>query len=126
MTTQENEISKRVPKIEDTFVGALIRDHREDWGISQEGLATEMRKAGFKWAQATVWSVESGTRPLRIPEAQAVASILLFDPAEFFGHIPAQVQTSDAERVLETMTDALLAYWESQPGGSVRRTAKVK
>lgn len=35
-----------------------------------------MRDMGWKWSQATVWSVESGKRPLRLAEAQDVASIL--------------------------------------------------
>ncbi len=35
-----------------------------------------MRDRGFKWSQATVWSVEKGERPLRLTEAQALGGVL--------------------------------------------------
>lgn len=47
--------------------------------MSQQALADKMREAGFDWAQATVWSVEKGKRPLRLAEAEAVAKIFGFD-----------------------------------------------
>ncbi|UIN30913.1 hypothetical protein [Microbacterium binotii] len=42
---------------------------------SQKELADWMRQRGFKWSQATVWSVEKGERPLRLSEAEAVSDI---------------------------------------------------
>lgn len=44
--------------------------------LSQKDLAVAMRKAGYKWSQATVWSVEQGERPLRLTEAEELARIL--------------------------------------------------
>jgi transcriptional regulator with XRE-family HTH domain len=44
--------------------------------LSQKDLASKMRERGFKWSQATVWSIEKGERPLRLSEAQEVADIL--------------------------------------------------
>lgn len=44
---------------------------------SQKELADRMRERGFKWSQATVWSIEHGERPLRLSEAQEVADILM-------------------------------------------------
>ncbi|ROP65657.1 hypothetical protein EDF55_0095 [Curtobacterium sp. ZW137] len=35
-----------------------------------------MRARGFRWSQATVWSIEKGERPLRLSEAQAAAEVL--------------------------------------------------
>ncbi len=43
---------------------------------SQKDVADAMRDRGFKWSQATVWSVEKGERPLRLTEAQALGSVL--------------------------------------------------
>lgn len=43
---------------------------------SQQWLADNMRQRGWKWAQATVWNVEKGERPLRLAEAEDVADIL--------------------------------------------------
>ncbi|WP_292763784.1 helix-turn-helix domain-containing protein [Microbacterium sp. UBA3486] len=44
--------------------------------MSQKDLADAMRKLGFRWSQATVWSIEKGERPLRLSEAESVADIL--------------------------------------------------
>ncbi|SEF60179.1 hypothetical protein SAMN04488592_0621 [Microbacterium azadirachtae] len=35
-----------------------------------------MREHGFKWSQATVWSIEKGERPLRLSEAIQVTDLL--------------------------------------------------
>jgi hypothetical protein len=43
--------------------------------MSQKELAESMRSLGFRWSQATVWSIEKGERPLRLIEADAVAFI---------------------------------------------------
>lgn len=58
---------------------------------SQQDLANEMRRRGFKWSQATVWSVEKGERPLRLAEADALA--------DFFGvPLDALARTGRGER----------------------------
>ena len=44
--------------------------------ISQKDLADKMRDFGWKWSQATVWSIEKGERPLRLTEAIDLAGIL--------------------------------------------------
>lgn len=44
--------------------------------MSQKALADAMRSRGHKWSQSTVWSVEAGTRPLRLTEAQDLALLL--------------------------------------------------
>lgn len=67
-------------------IGLVLKGHREELLLSQQELADKMRAAGFKWSQATVWSVESGERPLRISEAIAVAQCCGFDPVLFFGN----------------------------------------
>ena len=43
---------------------------------SQQSVADAMRERGWKWSQATVWSVEKGERPLRLAEAEALAQVL--------------------------------------------------
>lgn len=44
--------------------------------MSQAELAERMRERGYKWSQATVWSVEKGERPLRLTEAEDIAAVL--------------------------------------------------
>lgn len=56
-------------RMSDVEVGSLLKEHREKCLLmSQQDLASEMRSRGFKWAQATVWSIETGERPLRFTE----------------------------------------------------------
>lgn len=43
--------------------------------MSQKDLAAEMKRRGFKWSQATVWSVEKGERPLRFTEVEALTDV---------------------------------------------------
>lgn len=59
---------------DDALIGRNVARLRGD--RAQQWLADEMRKRGWRWSQATVWSVEQGTRPLRLAEAQALASIM--------------------------------------------------
>lgn len=44
--------------------------------MPQQELADEMRRRGFKWSQATVWSTEKGERPVRLSEVVALSEIL--------------------------------------------------
>lgn len=43
---------------------------------TQQAVADEMRRRGWRWSQATVWSVEKGERPLRLAEADDLATVL--------------------------------------------------
>lgn len=62
----------------DAQVGQNLARHR---GIrSQQSLAVQMRDRGWKWSQATVWSVEKGERPLKFLEAVDLAEILEIHP----------------------------------------------
>jgi hypothetical protein len=44
--------------------------------MSQQALADAMKRKGWKWSQATVWSIEKGERPLRLIEAVDLVEIL--------------------------------------------------
>lgn len=46
---------------------------------TQQDVADAMRSLGYKWSQATVWSVEKGERPMRLTEAIDIAHILGVD-----------------------------------------------
>lgn len=58
----------------DEQIGKNLAALRGD--MSQKDLAELMRARGWKWSQATVWSIEKGDRPIRLAEAQEVATIL--------------------------------------------------
>jgi len=58
----------------DERIGSNIVRFRAD--RSQQSLADAMRDREWKWSQATVWSVETGERPLRLSEAIDLAEVL--------------------------------------------------
>lgn len=60
--------------VEDTEIGRNLARLRGE--MSQKDVADQMRRRGFKWSQATVWSVERGERPLRLAEADALSEFL--------------------------------------------------
>lgn len=62
MSDEDSEIGKNL---------ARIRGQK-----TQQEVADAMRKLGWKWSQATVWSIEKGERPLRLAEARDVTTLL--------------------------------------------------
>lgn len=58
----------------DEQIGKNLARLRGD--MTQKDLAAAMRARGFKWSQATVWSIEKGERPLRYSEAVQVTDLL--------------------------------------------------
>lgn len=63
--------SNDVDSTVDQQIGATVRELRAE--RSQKALAEAMRERGHSWSQATVWSVEQGSRPLRLAEARDLA-----------------------------------------------------
>lgn len=60
----------------DARIGKRLQELRGE--MSQAALGAAMAERGHKWSQATVWSVETGKRPMRLAEADDVASICGF------------------------------------------------
>lgn len=60
--------------VSDSEIGRSVAALRGD--RSQKSIADEMRSRGWRWSQATVWSVEQGTRPLRFAEAVDLEEVL--------------------------------------------------
>lgn len=58
----------------DIQIGQLIAELRGE--RTQQSVAAAMRRLGWKWSQATVWSVEKGDRPLKLREAAVLAAVL--------------------------------------------------
>lgn len=56
-------------------VARMVRRLREQRRLSQAELARRMKAQGLSWHQVTVGRTESGTRPLRLDEAIALAAI---------------------------------------------------
>jgi transcriptional regulator with XRE-family HTH domain len=84
--------------------------------MSQRDLAEAMRQFGYRWSQATVWSVEKGERPLRLTEAEDIATIFgksVFDllseswQTEFTRQL--RLTANLAEKVEEAVADLVWA-----------------
>ncbi len=58
----------------DRLIGNAVTKFRGE--RSQADIAAQMRQRGWRWSQATVWSVEKGERPLRLAEADDLARVL--------------------------------------------------
>lgn len=85
----------------DQHVGGNISKFRG--AMSQQDLAEAMRKDGFKWSQATVWSIEKGERPLRLSEAIALTRILKRGLAHF---LTVNRQEADLKEAVWTTRNA--------------------
>lgn len=88
----------------DAKVGAAVVLLRGS--LSQQRLADRMRERGWKWSQATVWTVESGVRPLRLAEAADLAEILDSPIGDI---LEADLELAAAEREVEKARVALIA-----------------
>ena len=63
---------------QDVVIGRNLSKIRQKMECTQEELANEMRsKYGYKWSRATVWSIETGERPLKLTEAQDALKCLV-------------------------------------------------
>lgn len=97
--------SKKPASAADVRVGKNVMRHRAE--RSQQELADAMRERGWKWSQATVWSVERGTRPLRYLEAIDLAEILGTEALVFAADAPTLIErTHAASRQIAKARDA--------------------
>jgi|SRR5699024_10176739 len=82
----------------DARIGKRLGELRGE--MSQASLAAAMAERGHKWSQATVWSVESAKRPLRLAEALDVAGVLGVEVADL-------LQSTAAGEVIDGLRSAL-------------------
>lgn len=80
---------------------------------SQKSVADDMRLRGWKWSQATMWSIESGDRPLRLTEATDLAAVLGVDLMDFFKD--PEVLGIEVE-IRQRMSDAMSLYMDAVRG----------
>lgn len=92
----------------DDRIGLNVTVARVDRHMSQGALGEAMRRAGWKWTQATVWSVESGRRPLRLSESTTLTGILgigigdlLLEPRSTERPQPARGSSTHLARIRE-------------------------
>jgi transcriptional regulator with XRE-family HTH domain len=93
--------------LSDEQIGKNLARLRGD--MSQKELAAAMRERGFRWSQATVWSVEKGERPLRLSEAEEIAAIL----GTFSSYLAEDDDLAGVSEVLRVVADAHHALSEA-------------
>jgi transcriptional regulator with XRE-family HTH domain len=69
-----------VPRVEEVLAGQ-IASLRSERGLSQEGLAERVRRAGLPWVRGTVAQAETGRRQLSAVELVVVAAVLMVPPS---------------------------------------------
>jgi transcriptional regulator with XRE-family HTH domain len=74
MNEQQNSPYAGVPTPEQQ-VARYLRLLRQGHGWSQQDVAEKMKPYGYQWSQATVTRLESASRPIRINELTALATL---------------------------------------------------
>jgi transcriptional regulator with XRE-family HTH domain len=87
--------------------GDNVRHWRRERNWSQEDLADKLRSEGFDLHQTSVAKIERGTRPLRVAEAAAIATIFRVPPlAVFLGSPQAEARQSPLNQLNDMITSA--------------------
>src|ERR1700736_1720387 len=83
-TPEELAARRRVYEYWEKSFGEKVRQWRRERNWSQEEVADKLRAQGFDMHQTTVAKIERGTRPLRVAEAAAIATLFRVPPLAVF------------------------------------------
>ncbi|RUQ22765.1 helix-turn-helix transcriptional regulator [Kocuria sp. HSID16901] len=106
-------------EVDSTQIGKNLKIMRGE--MTQADLAKAMRKRGYKWTQATVWTAEQGDRKLKLDEAKSLADILGGSLTDFF----QSSIVSEKARFLSAAIRALIQTW-SETAQSVEALEGVR
>lgn len=101
----------------DELIGKSVAKLRGE--LSQKEVADRMKGRGWKWSQATVWSVEKGDRPLRLAEAHDLAAVLNVSVLHFT-RTPPVVAVDIRSQELATAHDVLIQAVKSYRSAQFR------
>lgn len=93
----------------DEQVGRNVQELRKARGLTQTELAERLAARGLPFRQQTVVKVEKGQRPLRLQEADAIASVLAVD----IDVLADEPITFDSVRILVEFTNGVAGKWEA-------------
>jgi transcriptional regulator with XRE-family HTH domain len=86
--------------ITDKQIGERIIELRERRGWNQGDLSKTLKAHGLNWSQGTLSKVESGARPVRLAEAQLLATALRTKVYELLhADLPLQTESDTKQRV---------------------------
>lgn len=86
--------------------GDNVRHWRRERNWSQEELADKLRSEGFDLHQTSVAKIERGTRPLRVAEAAAIATIFRVPPLAVFLGSPQTEARSPLDQLNDIIASA--------------------
>lgn len=81
--------------------------------MSQQALAEAMRARGWKWSQATVWSIEKGERPLKLAEASDLSNMLNVGVSHFLAPQHEQMRLNNAWTHARGVSESVATLWQS-------------
>ena len=87
--------------------GDNVRQWRRARNWSQEDLADKLRQEGIDLHQTSVAKIERGTRPLRVAEAAAIATIFRVPPLTVFLEPPLAEEQSLTRSPLNQLNDMI-------------------
>jgi transcriptional regulator with XRE-family HTH domain len=123
--TPPEELAERRRPYEhwETDFGRKVRQWRQARNWSQEDLANQLRWQGFDMHQTTVAKIERGTRPLRVAEAAAIATIFRVPPLAVFMGPPPEKLPWSMQQLHETIeiAERTLAGMKEDMESSARR-----
>lgn len=99
------EVREAYEGIERMF-GERVKEWRQARNWKQEDLAEKLRELGFEMHQTTVAKLEKGSRPLRVAEASAIATIFGVPPLAVFLGPPPERTPMPLERMHEKLQSA--------------------
>lgn len=113
--TPEDLAARRQPyEFWERNFGDKVRQWRRKRNWSQDELAQRLRRHGFDMHQTTVAKIERGSRPLRVAEAAAIATIFRVPPLAVFMGPPPEQQPWSLQQMHETLTTAEKALEETK------------
>jgi transcriptional regulator with XRE-family HTH domain len=86
--------------------GEKVRQWRRERNWSQEEVADKLRAEGFDMHQTTVAKIERGTRPLRVAEAAAIATLFRVPPLAVFLGPPPDLMPWSLNQLHDTISTA--------------------
>jgi transcriptional regulator with XRE-family HTH domain len=113
LTSERSEASaadpaqrRRVHEDWEKSFGDNVRHWRRERNWSQEDLADKLRSEGIDLHQTSVAKIERGTRPLRVAEAAAIATIFRVPPLAVFLGSPQMEARSPIDQLNDMIASA--------------------
>lgn len=101
-------------ELSDAQIGANVTQMRENAGLSMEATAAAMRNARYAWTRNTIFSIEHGSRKLRLDEAVALVQLYGFEVEDGLKRLVEQSPAGKATAEITQMSrSAVIDFLEA-------------